>query len=189
MKINVHAGHNPSGKIACGASDLLDESNQNRKVCKELIRLLKKKGFKVYDCTVNNGTSQLDVLRKIVANCNSHDVDLDISIHFNSGRSDKHGDGKTGGCEVLLTEKKGSKYINADCICKEIAKLGFTNRGVKVEDNLYFLNKTKAPAILIECCFVDDLDDYNLYKKGNYKAMAKAIFDGIVLANWTSISK
>ena len=23
---NIHGGHNPSGKIACGASDLLDES-------------------------------------------------------------------------------------------------------------------------------------------------------------------
>ena len=28
---NIHGGHNPSGKIACGASDLLDESREDRK--------------------------------------------------------------------------------------------------------------------------------------------------------------
>lgn len=188
MRFSISAGHNPSGKIACGASDLLDESNQSRKVCKYLIKLLKRKGHKVYNCTVNNGTSQLDVLRKIVAKCNAHDVDLDISIHFNSGRSDKKGDGKSGGCEVLLTEKKGFKGSVATEICREIEKLGYTNRGVKERNNLYFLNKTKAPAILVECCFVDDMDDYKIYKQGNYKAMAKAIFDGITVANLISIN-
>ena len=39
---NIHGGHNPSGKIACGASDLLDESREDRKICKEVVRLLKK---------------------------------------------------------------------------------------------------------------------------------------------------
>ena len=35
MKINIHAGHNPTGKIACGAIGLLDESTENRNVAKE----------------------------------------------------------------------------------------------------------------------------------------------------------
>ena len=55
---NIHGGHNPAGKIACGASDLLDESREDRKICKEVVRLLKKKGHKAYNCTVSNGTSQ-----------------------------------------------------------------------------------------------------------------------------------
>ena len=29
MKINVHAGHNPAGKIACGAVGLINESIEN----------------------------------------------------------------------------------------------------------------------------------------------------------------
>ncbi len=178
-KINVHAGHNPSGKIACGASDLLDESNQARKIAKEVIRLLKKKGHKVYNCTCNNGTNQRNVLERIVAKCNAHGVHLDVSIHLNSGRNDKKGDGKTGGCEVLVTKRDGIKGDAAESICEEIANLGYNNRGVKTADGLYFLNHTDAPAILVECCFVDDMDDYELYKKGNYKKMAKAIADGI----------
>lgn len=43
---NIHGGHNPSGKIACGASDLLDESREDRKICKEVVRLLKKKDIR-----------------------------------------------------------------------------------------------------------------------------------------------
>ena len=40
MIINVHAGHNPAGKIACGAVGLIDESTENRKVKEEVIQEL-----------------------------------------------------------------------------------------------------------------------------------------------------
>ena len=39
------------------------------------------------------------------------------------------------------------------------------------------MKKTKAPCVLVECCFVDDLDDVKLY---NAKSMAKAIAQGIL---------
>ena len=42
MVYNIHGGHNPSGKIACGASDLLDESKEDRKIAKAIIKYLKK---------------------------------------------------------------------------------------------------------------------------------------------------
>ena len=40
MKINIHAGHNPANKVACGAIGLLDESTENRNVIKELKTIL-----------------------------------------------------------------------------------------------------------------------------------------------------
>ena len=164
MKFNVHAGHNPDGKIACGAVGILKESTQARKVVKYVIGYLKKAGHTVYDCTCNNGISQNDVLKKIVSKCNTHDVNLDISIHFNSGAGDKKGNGKTTGTEVLVYDAtKSIPYRAAENVCKEIAKLGFKNRGVKENPSLYVLNATRSPAILIECCFVDDKDDANLY--------------------------
>lgn len=164
-KVTVHAGHNPSGKIACGASDWLDESTEARWITRKVIKLLKKNGIKAVNCTVNNGTSQSDVLSKICAKCNAvADADLHISIHFNSGRYDKKGDGKTGGTEVWLAKNVDGKGDIAKRVCSQMAKLGFTNRGVKVTSGLYFLNHTKAPALLIEVCFVDDKDDYMLYK-------------------------
>ena len=64
---NIHGGHNPAGKIACGASDLLDESKEDRKIAKAIIKYLKKAGATTYNCSVSNGKSQNDVLKKICA--------------------------------------------------------------------------------------------------------------------------
>ena len=130
MKINVHAGHNPDGKIACGAVGLIKESTQSRKVKGYVIKYLKAAGHTVYDCTCNNGTSQ-----------------------------------------------------------SEISKLGFANRGVKTRTDLYVLNHTapaRKKALLVECCFVDDKDDANLY---NAKKMAQAIVIGILNAFDSGIKK
>lgn len=177
MKINVHAGHNPDGKIACGAVGLIKESTQARKVKNYVIKYLKLAGHTVYDCTCNNGTSQSDVLNKIVKKCNAHTVDLDVSIHFNSGAGDRKGNGKITGTEVEVYKLGTEPNATATNIVKEIAKLGFTNRGVKARPDLYVLNSTKAPALLVECCFVDDKDDVELY---GAKKMAQAITIGIL---------
>lgn len=182
-KVTVHGGHNPSGKIACGASDLLDESTEARYITRKVVKLLKKNGIKAVNCTVNNGKSQSDVLSKICAKCNTAaDADLHISIHFNSGRNDKKGDGKTGGTEVLLTQNVADKGDIAKRICSQMAKLGFTNRGVKTRTDLYFLNLTKAPALLIEVCFVDDKDDYMLYKADRMD-VARAVVQAVINHN------
>lgn len=177
MKINVHAGHNPDGKVACGSIGLIKESTEARKVKEDVIKLLKAEGHTVYDCTCENGSSQSDVLKKIAAKCNAHSVDLDVSIHFNSGASDKKGNGKTTGVEVLVYSAAGKAVPYAERVLKKISGLGFKNRGVKARKDLYFLKNTKAPAMLVECCFVDDKDDVKLY---DYKKMAKAIAEGIL---------
>ena len=65
---------------------------------------------------------------------------------------------------------------HAEKVCQAIAGLGFRNRGVKYSKGLYVLKNTKAPAMLIECCFVDDRDDVQLY---DCQQMADAIVDGI----------
>lgn len=175
--INVHAGHNPDGKIGSGAVGLIKESKENRKVLKQVIKYLKVFGFKVYDCTVNDGKSQIDILEKIVKKCNAHKADLDVSIHFNNGRNDEKGDGKTGGVEVLVYSKELGPIKSAKEVCESISRLGFQNRGIKYRPELMFLNATKAPAMLIECCFIDDADDVKIY---NYKKMGQAIAEGIV---------
>lgn len=176
MKINVHAGHNPSGKTGCGAVGILDESKENRIVKDKVIAMLKAQGHTVYDCTVNNGISQNDVLNKIVSKCNEHTVHLDISIHFNSGAKDKEGNRKTTGTEVFVYSPISKAQPYARKIVDAISALGFHNRGVKYSSSLYFLRKTKSPALLIECCFVDDFDDAALY---NADKMAMAIVKGI----------
>ena len=176
MKFNVSAGHNPDGKVACGAVGLLKESTEARKVTNEVARLLKEQGHTVYNCTCDNGTSQGDVLKKIVAKCNQHSVDLDVSIHFNAGASAQKKNGQTTGTEVLVYNDSSKAMAAAQRVAKQISALGFKNRGIKIRDGLYFLRNTKSPAMLIECCFVDDGDDAALY---DYKKMAAAIVQGI----------
>ena len=180
MRINVSAGHNPDGKAACGAVGLLKESTEARRVTNEVVRLLKEQGHTVYNCTCDNGTSQGDVLKKIVAKCNQHSVDLDVSIHFNAGASAQKKNGQTTGTEVLVYDDSGKAMVAAQRVAKQISELGFKNRGIKIRDGLYFLRNTKSPAMLIECCFVDDGDDAELY---DYKKMAAAIARGITGEN------
>lgn len=160
---NIHAGHNPDGKIACGAIGVLKESTEARKVKTKVITMLRVLGKTVYDCTVDNGTSQNDILQKIVRKCNSHKVDIDVSIHFNAGRNDSKGDGSTGGVEVFVMPGSTLQNIAGD-VCKQISSaLGIRNRGVHERSNLYVLRKTAASAMLIEVCFVDDKDDADRY--------------------------
>ena len=180
MRINVSAGHNPDGKVACGAVGLLKESTEARRVTNEVVRLLKEQGHTVYNCTCDNGTSQGDVLKKIVAKCNQHSVDLDVSIHFNAGASAQKKNGQTTGTEVLVYNDSSKAMAAAQRVAKQISALGFKNRGIKIRDGLYFLRNTKSPAMLIECCFVDDGDDAALY---DYKKMAAAIVQGITGVN------
>lgn len=173
MIINVHAGHS----LVCrGATAFLDEVNEDRKVKTKVINMLRAEGHTVYDCTDDDSRTQTENLYNIVKKCNSHAVNLDISIHLNAGRNDYTGDGKTGGVEVYGYNNEVLDI--GERICKNISSsLGITNRGYKINTSLYVLRKTKARALLIECCFVDDKDDA---KRWNADKCAVAIVEGIL---------
>lgn len=170
MIINVHGGHS----LKCrGASGLLDEVNEDRKVKNKVIELLRNERHTVYDCTDDNGKDQNSNLKAIVSKCNDHKVDLDVSIHLNAG-------GGTG-TEVYVYSDKSKAKDEAERIAKNISNtLGIRNRGVKVSKNLYVLRKTNSPALLIECCFVDNATDKSHW---NADKCAKAIVEGILNKN------
>lgn len=163
---NIHAGHN--FKVP-GASGIFSETEEDRKVKDAVISKLRQLGHTVYDCTDNDGATQSQNLKNIVRNCNAHNVDLDISIHFNAS------DGNGHGTEVYLYGN-GRHREAGERIVEEIAKLGFRNRGVKDGSRLYVVTNTKALALLIECCFCDNAEDARIY---NAEAMAAAIVKGI----------
>lgn len=171
MVINVHAGHNPHGKVACGAVGFISESLENRRVKDLVVDELRRMGHTVYDCTVEDGTSQSDVLNRIIRKCNAHKVDLDVSIHFNS-TSNAHASGS----EVYVYSDRSQAVSTARETLNAICSLGFSNRGVKTNRKLAFLRRTSAPAMLIECCFVSSKKDALLY---NAEEMAAAIVYGI----------
>lgn len=167
MNFNVHGGHS----LKCrGASGLLDEVNEDRAVKNKVIALLRANGHTVYDCTDDIGATQNANLRNIVNKCNSHKVDLDVSIHLNAG-------GGTG-TEVYVYNDSSRAKGYAQRIVNNISNsLGIRNRGVKTTTKLYVLRKTKSPSLLIECCFVDNATDK---ARWNVDKCAKAIVEGVL---------
>ena len=166
-KYNVHAGHCPQGKGAYGAVGLLQESVENRKVKNRLIQNMKNGGHVVYDCTDDTNCTEIQNLQRIVAKCNAHSVDLDISLHLNAG-------GGTG-VEVWIYSDKVK--AQAEKICAEVSKaLGIANRGVKYSQSLYVLKHTASPALLVECCFVDNKTDHDHW---NANKCADAIYKAV----------
>ena len=187
LTIGIDCGHTLSGKgtgaIGCGYK----EQDLTRELGKKVIALLKQEGHSVVDCTCNSAITSNAQLKARVDVANKHNLDLFVSIHFNSCVNDAKGDGKTTGTEVLIYSTSSKSKPYADRIVKNIASLGFKNRGVKTS-SAYVLKHTKAPSLLIETCFIDDRDDMNIYLKSIDK-VAKGIVEGILNKVITTPSK
>lgn len=163
---NVHGGHN---SIVPGTSYYLNEVTEDRKVKNKVISLLKSLGNTVYDCTDDAGRTQGQNLANIVAKCNAHNVDLDISIHLNAG-------GGTG-VEVYYYSGDSVGAAKAAAVSAAISgALGIRDRGAKPTTGLYVLSNTSATAILVECCFVDNTTDKNAW---NVDKCATAIAEAV----------
>lgn len=178
MNINIHAGHNADGQKGCGAVGYVSESIENRLIKDAVIKYLLLDENIVYDSTVDYAGNQTKNLVEIVKKCNKDLADINVSIHLNAGAKDL--DNHTTGTEVYVYDETDITYQIAQRICNNIARLGYCNRGVKVNKNLYVLKNTKAPALLIECFFVDDKNDVDVYQRVGTDKFGKAIAEAIV---------
>lgn len=165
MRIVINAGHTKLG-TGTGATGLLNESKETRKIAYELMKLLTDTNHIVIPAVFDKNNNNL---RAAVDTANNNDADLFISIHLNAG-------GGTG-CEAYTW--KGEKIKQAVNICENLNKLGFKNRGVKNGSSLYVIKHTKMPAILVEVCFVDNKADAALFKQLGYTKIAQAIYEAI----------
>ena len=145
--ITVNAGH--SAKAPGAGANGYKEHEVARKIKDKVISGLKKVGVHTVDTTSDASTPSA-VLAEQARKCNAQPKSgrLDVSIHLNSG-------GGTG-CEVLYYDQKALAAKVSEAIA-DVA--GWKNRGAKERKDLYFLRNTKAPAILIEVCFIDSKSD------------------------------
>lgn len=171
MKIGINCGHTLNGP-GSGATGIINESAETRAVGNALMSLLRSNGHEVTNCTIDKASSQSAYLKEAVNLANNKTLDYFISIHFNAG----------GGQGVEVYTYKGQRFTDALEVCANISGLGFKNRGVKDGTGLYVVNKTKAKAMLIECCFVDT-EDANKYKQLGAQKVAEAIYKAIVDTN------
>lgn len=187
MKIGIDMGHTLSGEGTGSQGCGYKEQNLTRELGKIVIEMLKKEGHTIYDCTVDKSSNNAQQLIDRVNKANKQPLDLFVSIHFNACVNDVKGDGRTTGTEVLLHSMSSKAKPYAERIVKKIANVGLKNRGVKTH-NAYVLKHTKAPALLIETCFIDDRDDMNVYLK-NPRKVAKAIVEGILDKTITDVTE
>ena len=171
MRIGIRAGHNPQAQ---GASGILNEVVEDRKIYATVIKYLKLDKNDVIDVTPYSCISAED-LKRGVNEANAYKVDIFASIHLNAA----NGQGK--GTEVLYYGSSATGKALATRVCNSITKLGFISRGAKSDvRGLYELKNTDAPAIIVECFFLDSVIDVALYRKLGIDAIGKAIAEGLV---------
>jgi N-acetylmuramoyl-L-alanine amidase/Putative peptidoglycan binding domain len=168
MKIVISSGHGKKIRGAAGPKPWgLDEVDEARRVVEETATMLRDAGVDVTTFHDDISTSQNENLNRIVDFHNSKTRDLDVSVHFNAFEST----GKPMGTECLYV----SQQALADKVSAAIADAGdLLDRGPKKRTNLFFLNNTKEPAILIETCFVDSQADAELYRQ-NFNVICASI--------------
>lgn len=164
-RIVISSGH---GKYVRGASGIIDEVDEARLVVEQLASELRKRGVDVKTFHDDTSRSQNENLHRIVDYHNAQARDLDISVHFNAYEQVS----KPMGCEVLyVTQASLAAQLSA-----AIAEVGFINRGAKKRTDLFFLNNTTMPAVLLEVCFVDSEADCNVYA-AQFNAICDEIAD------------
>ena len=118
-----------------------------------------------------------DPLSEEIKECNAFDPDLAIEIHNNAGGGD--------GIEVFHSINGGKGATLATNIIAEVKKIGQNSRGAKTRKNSsgsdYYgwIRSTKAPAVIVECAFVDNKTDIQIIDtKDEQIEMGKAIARG-----------
>lgn len=168
MKLIVSSGH---GKYVRGASGYLDEVDEARRVVENVADILRLSGVGVDTFHDDTSTTQSENLETIVNFHNSKVRDLDISVHFNAYQTTD----KPMGCECLYV----TQQTLAGVVSAKLSEAGsFIDRGAKQRTDLYFLNNTEMPAVLIEVCFVDSSTDADLYNS-NFDDICGAIAEGL----------
>jgi N-acetylmuramoyl-L-alanine amidase len=168
MNIVISSGH---GKLIRGASGYIDEVDEARRVVNKISDHLMNASIGVTKFHDDVSTSQDENLDRIVEVHNFHDRDLDVSVHFNAYK--------------MTASPMGTEcfYVTQDALAQRAVTgisqaSGLLNRGPKKRTDLFFLNKTDAPAILIEVCFVDSRKDVELYEE-NFDEICEAICSAI----------
>ncbi len=119
-----------------------------------------------------------DPLTDEIKECNAFSPDLAVDIHNNAGGGD--------GAEAYYSYTGGTSKALAVNILDEIIKLGQNSRGAKIRKNANgkdyygFIRQTNAPAVLVECAFVDTKDVQIIDTAAEQKAMGTAIAKGIL---------
>jgi N-acetylmuramoyl-L-alanine amidase len=167
-----HGGGDP-GAVANG----LKEKNLNLTISLACRDELERHGVLV---KMSRETDVGESLSDQTSESNAFAPDLSVNIHNNAGGGD--------GAEVFYSIKSingGTDKTLAVNILDEIKKIGQNSRGAKTRKNdkgtdwYGFIRDTKAPAVIVECAFLDHKTDVQIVDTvAEQKAMGVAIAKG-----------
>ncbi len=174
MKTAITVGHSILKNGLCTSADgLFNEYQYCKTLAHILADILIKEGYEVdvIICPEREFTSKTQEKNYKLSRVNRKKYDLVIELHLNSYN------GTAKGTEVLYFNNTGKMYAQ-----RVVNRLGtvFTSRGVKDRPDLYMLNSTDCPAIMIETFFCDSKNDYEIATKLGYGEVAKLIAEGIL---------
>jgi N-acetylmuramoyl-L-alanine amidase len=173
-KVFVGVGHggSDSGAVANG----LKEKDLNLEIAKECALTLQRHGVTVL---LSRTKDENDTLNEEIKECNKFNPDLAIDIHNNAGGGD--------GVEAFYHYGGGLSKTLAENVLAEIVKIGQNSRGVKTRRNALgkdyygFIRQTKAPAVIVECAFIDNKKDIAIIDTlAEQKKMGIAVAKGIL---------
>lgn len=174
VKVFIGVGHggNDTGAVGNG----LRESDLNLAIALSCRETLERHGVTVL---MSREADVNDPVQDEIKECNAFDPEYAVAIHNNAGGGD--------GAEVFHTLNGGKGKTLAVNVLNEIISIGQNSRGVKTRKNssgtdyYAFIRQTKAPAIIVECAFVDNKTDIAIIDTADeQKKMGVAIAKGIL---------
>lgn len=131
------------------------------------------------DVLLSRQKDEDDTLNDEIKECNAFKPDLAVDIHNNAGGGD--------GVEVYYSRVGGTGKTLATNINAEVIAVGQNSRGIKTRLNTFgrdyygFIRSTVAPAVIVECAFIDNSNDIKIIDtEAERKAMGTAIAKGIL---------
>ncbi len=165
-----HGGGDP-GAVALGR----EEADLNLAIALKCRDELERHGVSV---KMSRTKDENDTLTEEIRECNAFNPDLAIDIHNNAGGGD--------GVEAYYHFGGGLSKTLATNVLDEIVKIGQNSRGAKTRtyngaDYYGFIRETKAPAVIVECAFVDNATDIKIIDTtAEQQTMGVAVAKGIL---------
>ena len=173
-KVFIGVGHGGSDPGA--VSNNTKEKDLNLSIALACRDLLERYGVSV---KMSRTKDENDTLSEEIKECNAFSPDLAVDIHNNAGGGD--------GAEAFYHYGGGTSKTLAENVLAEIVKIGQNSRGAKIRKNADgkdyygFIRQTSAPAIIVECAFVDNATDLKiLSSESKREVMGQAIAKGIL---------
>ena len=173
-KVFIGVGHGGADSGAVGNG--FKEKDLNLSIAKACYEELKRHGVK---CKISRDKDKDETVSAKVKQCNSYKPDYALDIHNNAGGGD--------GAEIYHHIGGGKGKTLANNVLKEIVNIGQNSRGLKTKTNsagkdyFGFIRDTSAPAILVECAFIDNAQDIKIIDTAaEQKKMGVAIAKGIL---------